>query len=69
METQSKAHLSPPQPTSCPRPEPHTLRNQSNPGIQVAEASLPCLWLHAQLGTGTPLAHPATAALLLQAQS
>lgn len=38
---------------------PHTLGNQSNPGVQVADASLPYLWLHAQLSTGSPSAHPA----------
>lgn len=42
QETQPKAHLSPLQPTSCPHPVPYTLGNQSNPGIQVADASLPC---------------------------
>lgn len=58
QETQPKAHLSPLQPTSCPHPVPCTLGNQSNPGIQVADTSLPCPRLHAQPGTGTPLSPP-----------
>lgn len=42
-------------PTPC---APHTWE-PVKPGIQVADASLPCLWLHAQPVTGTPSAHPA----------
>lgn len=58
QETQPKAHLSPLQPTSCPHPVPCALGNPSNPGIQVADASLPCPWLHAQPCTGTPPSPP-----------